>query len=65
MPCFFAIPSTDKKPSTDEKERQIAKAKKRRWSELESKQTGQIKQDMPTHFKCTFCPDQTHALFVM
>ena len=45
------------------KERSIAKAKKRPWSEISGwKSEGtQSKTATPTHFQCTFCPDPSHV----
>ena len=52
------------KTSTKKKERPIAKARKRPWSEISGwKSDGtQSKTANPTHFQCTFCPNSSHSL---
>ena len=57
--CALQSPKTP----IPKKERPIAKAKKRPWSEISGwKSMGpQSKIATPTHFRCTFCPDSSHA----
>ena len=53
------------KSPTEKKERPIAKAKKRPWSEISDWQSSvgnPKKKATPTHFRCTFCPDTSQSL---
>ena len=51
------------KTPTNKKQHQFAKSKKRPWSEIgQANQTNIKRISTPTHFKCTFCPDQSHAV---